>query len=66
MSQSQQDDHYLELEAFAEACFINLVLASLKRKLTDDEANLIHLAAQLANPFPHWSVQQCGEAGPRA
>ena len=35
MSQTQQIE---ELEAFAESVFLNLVLASLKRKLTDDEA----------------------------
>jgi hypothetical protein len=47
MSQTQQDDVYVKLASFNDSVFSSLVLASIKRQLTPDEANLLHRACDL-------------------
>ena len=63
---SNQEEVIDELETFAQAVYINLILASLKRTLNEDELNLLQLAAQLADPGAQWAIQLAGEAQPRA
>jgi hypothetical protein len=48
MKQSEQDDHFDSLQTFAECVYFNLVLASLRRTLTDDEAHILQRASDVA------------------
>ena len=45
--QSRQDDAFDMFECFAQAVCLNLQLASQKRPLNEDEANIMQLAAEL-------------------
>lgn len=45
--QSHQDDIFPELECFLECVYINLMLAAIKRTLTEDEVSLLQGAAEL-------------------
>jgi hypothetical protein len=47
MRQSEQDDVFDSYQAFAQCVCFGLQLASLKRKLNEDEANFLQLAAEL-------------------
>jgi hypothetical protein len=47
MTQSQQEDLFPDLEAFARTAYLNLAVAALKRDLTDYEVCLLHEASHL-------------------
>jgi hypothetical protein len=48
MAQSFQDDIFDDLATFAECAYLNLVLAHLKRPLTEAETSLLMRAADVA------------------
>jgi hypothetical protein len=52
--QSQQDDVFNTLSTFAESTYLNLVLAAIKRNLTEDEAAILHRAADTLNQGEPW------------
>jgi hypothetical protein len=47
MSQSIQDNLFEDLAGFNNAMFSTLVLAAIKRQLSDEEARLLHRASDL-------------------
>lgn len=47
MTQSQELDLYDDLVRFVGTIFNDLVLAAIKRRLTEDETHLLHRAADL-------------------
>jgi hypothetical protein len=63
MPQSYQDDYFDSLQTFAECVYFNLVLASLKKTLSEDEAHILHRAAEVAEELHPETMGRSGFLG---